>query len=177
MKNYILLVIFSISLYGCGQSQDLSELDKMARKNAQTVLQDSKVSKQIEGKPYLLFSIKDHWYMIVVKNDEYIKEIYANLESSNKVVLTGSDKISKPVKDLNNAFDKGEYHKGFITLNSDYYKDGYEISSGNPTYFFYSDKDGNKHGESKLTALVKPNPINVDLYNYLLSKTLKNVGN
>ncbi|TYA74955.1 hypothetical protein [Seonamhaeicola marinus] len=154
----------------------MTDLDKMARKKAEIILNDTKVSKQIEGKPYMLFSIKNHWYMIVIQNGELIKELYVTLKPSDEVVLAMSKDLKKPTKELIGGFDKNKYHKDFITLNSDFYKDGYEISNGNPTYFFFADKEGNKYGESKLTALIKPNPIDSELYTYLLTSTLKNIS-
>ncbi|MEL6926889.1 MAG: hypothetical protein AAFO94_22815, partial [Bacteroidota bacterium] len=60
-----------------------------------------------------------------------------------------------------------------IDLNSDFYKSGYDLSTGNPTYFYFSDSEGIKYGESQLTTLVKPNPVNKEIYNLVLTDLLK----
>lgn len=175
MKKYILFILFSISMLSCGQSQTLSTSDELSRKKADIVLSNSKIAGKINGKPYLFFSINNTWYLIITKNGTTFEEIYFNLNSSNEIILFNHNKIKEVKQFLINAFDKSKYHEGFINLNSSFYKSGYEISSGNPTYFFFVDEEGNKFGESKLTTIINPNPIDTNLYNYLLSMTLTHI--
>ena len=74
-------------------------------------------------------------------------------------------------------FDKTVYHDGFITFDSDFYQpNGYELASGNLTYFVFKDENGFKYGEAKLSVFIKPNPIDGDVYFYLVSQILNYIN-
>jgi hypothetical protein len=127
--------------------------------------------KKIEN-AYLLFSVDDRWFLIIEKKSNFYREYFLQKNDSTYIIVK-SLKIRKHKKILKKAFNKNIYHKGFINLNSDFYKNGYIFSQGNETYFYYKDKDDNIYGESKLTTIINPNPIDIEIYNFLLTRLLK----
>lgn len=175
MNKYI-LIILSFFVFGCGKSQELDSADILSRHKASNLIKKHFV-KEISNKQHLLFSIKDEWYLIITKGKEKnkIEEYYVRLDSLNNIVSSKKTIIEKPEKFIKKAFNKNLYNKDFINLNSDFYKLGYEISSGNPTYFYFMDSEGNLYGESKLTTLIKPNPVDSKVYNHLMVRALSYV--
>ena len=153
-------------------SQGLKSADNVSRQKADFILKQN-LSSIINGKNYLLFSIKDEWYLIIINEGNDFQKYYVKgdtvIKLSNKECLNINNKENEI---LTLAFDKKSYHNGYISLNSDFYKNGYELSQGNTTYFYLQDDKGNKYGESKLTTIINPNPINDKIYNYMLTTLL-----
>ncbi len=129
-------------------------------------------SKYTSGNKYLLFSIADTWYLMIVEKGNRYEEYYVikdGLEAFmlKKRTIRGNNKV------LDKAFNKDIYHQGFIDLNSPFYSEGYKASSGNKTYFYFKDINGDIHGESLLTTIINPNPIDTEVYNFLLYQLLR----
>lgn len=166
----VLTCIMIISLQYC-YSQQFNSADSLSRAKAKDI--SNIIADKTLNNNHLLFSIGNKWYLMVVEHQDYFEEFYFQEDTLLKCSKVYSMKIDKPNVMLEKAFDKDLYHKDFINLNSDFYKTGYDISEGNTTYFYFRDKDGNVFGESRLTILIKPNPINNEVYNYLLMKLLQ----
>jgi len=170
MNKFIFLLLFS--LYSLSTySQGKLCLENTSKQKAESILSHN-ISAEIEGKNHLLFTIKDEWYLIIIKEADYFEKYFITSDTIIKQSNKKCFKKKKENKILALAFDKKGYHNGYINLNSDLYSNGYELSQGNVTYFYLKDDKGNKYGESKLTTIIKPNPINDKVYNYLLTKLL-----
>jgi len=166
---YIIICLLIITSTHC-YSQKLNS-DSLSRAKAKLV--SDVLAERTVGRSYLLFSINDKHFLIVVEHKDYYRELYLEVDSLSKPSEAIEVNIDKPNNILKKAFIKESYHKGFINLNSDFYKSGYKASDGNATYFYFKDRDGGIYGESRLTTIIKPNPIDVEVYNYLLIKALK----
>ena len=171
MKKYVVLMFLSFLIPQFGSSQQFSCADSLSRNKATNVI-EKHFADFITNNNYLLYSVADKWYLVIIESLDNYEEYYVCEDTLMECGKKGSVKIKKPNEILGKAFDKNLYHKGFINLNSDFYESGYELSEGNTTYFYFKDKDGTIYGESKLTAFVKPNPINETVYNYLLKRLL-----
>ena len=171
MRHIVVLTCIMTIFLQCCYSQQINSADSLSRAKAKDV--SNFIADKTLNNNHLLFSIGDKWYLMVVEHRDYYEEFYFQVDTLLKCSKINPIKIDKPNNILEKAFDKDLYHKDFINLNSNFYKTGYEISEGNTTYFYFKDKDGNVYGESKLTTLIKPNPINNEVYNHLLMKLLQ----
>jgi uncharacterized protein YpmB len=169
-KKYILLFYIAILCFSCGMSQ--SQENNTNRNKAISVIEKADLNDNVNNKPYLLFSINDKLYHIVVKNKTVLEEYSIVVKDDNKVTSYSQGIIENPKNFLLESFNSDTYQKEYIDLNSKFYESGYEISNGNPTYFYFKDKNGKIYGESKLTTIINPNPLNTDMYNYMLGKAL-----
>lgn len=170
MNKYVFILLCNIcSLYA--YSQELGNLGSTSQYKANLII-EKHLPDKIENKNYLLFSIKDEWYLIVIKNTDYFEKYFMTEDTLIIVTDKNCFKKQKEKKILTYAFDNNKYHNGYINLNSDFYSNGYEVSQGNTTYFYLKDKDGNVYGEANLTTIIKPNPIDNKVYSYLLSNLL-----
>jgi hypothetical protein len=151
--------------------QTLNRVDSISRAKAQnTVTNNLKISPQSN---YLLFSIQDKWYLIIVKKDGMLCQYYINSDTSKlKPQVTKKSKVIKSNPILRKAFKKGLYHREYITFNSPFYKNRHAQAEGNLTYF-YLYEDGIKYGEARLSVFIEPNPIDHQVYDYLRNTLLK----
>jgi hypothetical protein len=156
MKKYTFIIFLFSLLPQLIFSQNLSHADSISRIGANNII-EKHFDKIIEDDSYVLFSIEDKWYLILIKKPKGYEEYYVYGDTATKINNGKCFNRKQKKQILTLAFDKSLYHK---------------ISQGNITYFYYKDKDGRVYGESKLTAIIKPNPINENLYNYLLSQLL-----
>lgn len=130
----------------------------------------------INKREHIYFSIEDKWRLIVLKeSDEFKLYFYCPDEKSKaRSIVKKLDDSQKSI--LNEAFVKKAYDWKYVDLNSDYYSKGYDYSNGSKTHFYYQDKNGVKHGESRLTVIIKPNPLNTDLYNLLQTILINSIS-
>ena len=138
----------------------------MTRKKADSIVHTN-LAVYVNGNDYLLFSVADRWYLIIVKNQQVYHEYYLNIK--DKSLGTNYKKIVTNNRLLSKAFDSTEYHKGYRTFNSTFYRGKKVLSEGNITYFYLM-KNGTKYGEARLSIKISPNPINEKLYDYLSSE-------
>ncbi len=168
------LMILSIEMF----SQDLNESDIKSRVIANNLLEEH-FSERLIDRSNLVFSIADTWYLFLIElNDSYTEYFVHRLDSikSEIVKTTEINKSSNP-EVLKEAFDSEIYKRGYITFNTSYYRDGYELANGNLTYFRFQDKKGEIFGESRLSVIVKPNPIDNKVYTYFVKRLLKLISN
>jgi len=165
------LLFFCCSLYLSGYSQSLSEADLVSRNKAEMVLGDSLIMNTVKGHDHIVFSVADKYFIVLLKKQGSFMEYHIQLDNERIKVLT--DTVVQLSGELGNRiFDKTMYKKEFITFDSDFYKSGYEISSGNITYFVFKDKEGERFGESRLSMLIKPNPIDSAIYSYFVKRIM-----
>lgn len=170
MKFALLILCCSMYLIGCSQS--LSEADLISREKVEIILNDELISDNVKKKDHIVFSVADQNFIVLVKELDAYREYYIKMEEGENFEIL-SDIIVQLSNELTNSmFDKTKYNEGFITFNSSFYKDGYEVSSGNITYFVFKDKKGNRYGESRLSMLVKPNPIDSSIYSYFIKRII-----
>lgn len=144
-------------------SQLVTSEDSLSRVRADIIVTEV-IGEEIRGKCYLLLSIADKYYLIMTKVGEYYKEYYV---IDSKIVKERRRKLSKDTI-IENAFDTTGYRTKFLSLNSSDFE--YEVADLRPTYFYFSDLNGKKYGESRLTILIKPVPIKGEIYYHLLVK-------
>lgn len=170
MKFIILMLCGLLYLSGC--SQPLSEVDLMSREKAETVLNSELIKGKINGNNHIVFSAADKDFIILVQEASGFKEYYVKMGESQKTELVSQTTVKLSNQLATSVFDKTKYKEGFITFSSDFYESGYEISSGNITYFVFKDKNGERHGESRLSMLIKPNPIDSSVYSYFVKRIM-----
>lgn len=168
MKNYIfLLCSLLLTLTSC-KSQELNSFEKLSRNRAEQV---ASYFLENENKPYILFSLANYDYIIIVDSGLYYSEsILTYYEDQIKLVST--QKITKPNKLFDSSFDTNNYLSGFTSITSDFFKGNEAESYGGTTYFVMTDIEGNKYGESSLSLMVIPNPIDKKIYGYLAKKII-----
>jgi hypothetical protein len=169
MKFTILTLCSLLCLSGC--SQTLSEADLMSREKAETVLNSEPFNGQIKGN-HIIFSAADKDFIVLVQVANGFKEYYLKMRESQKPELVSETTVELSNQLAASVFDKTKYKEGFITFSSDFYESGYEVSSGNITYFVFKDRNGERHGESRLSMLIKPNPIDSSIYSYFVKRMM-----
>ena len=159
---------------GLIHGQSLNHVDSVSREKAHITVNNLKI---LTRSNYLLFSIADKWYLIIVKKkDGMFYQYYINSDTSKlRQQVTKKYKVIKSNTILQHAFKKGLYHREYITFNSPFYKDNPAQAEGNLTYFYLYDS-GIKYGESRLSIFIQPNPIDNQVYDYLRNKLLKNIA-
>ncbi|MDH7446922.1 hypothetical protein [Aquimarina sp. 2201CG14-23] len=169
-KLSIVILTFFLFTTCNGQNSD----DFLAKSQIRSSLVTNEVLSEKENNknPYILFSISDSSYIIVENTESNYLEKIVELTDNKIVNILSVEKIEKPNHILQKGFNKENYYKEFISFESDFYKDGYEIAKGSKTYFVMVDTLGDKYGESILSIIVRPNPIDEELYSYLASKLL-----
>ncbi|GMQ31698.1 hypothetical protein [Algoriphagus confluentis] len=165
MKIIILFICFF--LHSIAWSQTLTDEDLKSRKIADSLINDH-LQKEIKDKKHVLLLVDNEKMVIVIKNSDSFKEFYLNKNTGiiNETILLPSDPI------INKMFDKSIYKKGFTTFDSEFFKFGYEISSGSITYFVFKDEVGRRYGEAKLSVFIKPNPVDTDVYAYFVNRLM-----
>jgi len=165
----LVILLLSISIQGCSQNEPVKE-DYISRQNAENLINE-KFKKKTSGKKYVIFSIAEKDFIVIIENKNFYSEHYIQYEN-------GKEKKSKKtdIKKTNNfyikMFNKGNYRTDFVTFNTDFFKSGYETASGNITYFVLKDKSRKSFGEARLSVFVKPNPIDAEVYLNLVNRVL-----
>ncbi len=163
----ILILAFLVVCNSCS-AQKLNKYELESRNKASLI--SKKVIKDTDT-PYLLFSISNTFYLLISKKESDVNEIIVELKG-DEINIVSSNKIKKPNKILLKSFDKSNYHSDFIGFESDYFKEGYEEAKGNMFYFVMRDSNGSKYGETCLSLIVKPNPLDKALVSYMTSKLI-----
>ena len=171
MKNLLYLSFLLIS--GATFSQDkLEGYYAESREKADLVFEKIILNQVNQSCPYVLFSSGNQSYVIVLDRGTHYTIVSANLNLIEKVEIKKVKNETKPNELLAAAFDFSIYKREFMSFESDFFKEGYEIASGNPTYFVAKDKNGERYGESVLSFFVSPNPIDKKVYGYLATTLL-----
>jgi len=169
MKIYITLFFLLIVAQSCAQK--LSKENEMSRLAAENVI-DKYLKNEVKDKNYIVFSSGDIQFVVLVKDSDSYHEYF--IDNSDKGSAYMQDTLFQSKDELfKKMFDLDSYHKSYTSFDSEFYKNGYEISSGNITYFALVTKDRAKYGESRLSFYVKPNPIDAEVYLYFTERLLK----
>lgn len=169
MKNIIAIFFFLSSITCIAQDEEIKKkIDSLSyanRAKADIVLRyfDSIRAEKV------LYSISDKHYYVILKEGHCFKEYYINIDSAGNRIDQRTVKTSrKSKKILEKAFDLDSYHKEFITKANNP-----TVVQGNPTYFVVKDTESNRYGEFSLSAITVPIPIDKQVYNYLLTRLLR----
>jgi hypothetical protein len=171
MKN-IITILFFLSGIKCTAQQAIKEksdsLSYTSRVKADLVLShfDSMRTEK------MLYSISDEHYYIILRDGCCYKEFYVNTDIEGKVLHQRTVKISKKNKLLTKAFDLANYHTEFVTK-----ADKPTVVQGNPSYFVVKDINGKRYGEYSLSVITVPVPIDKQLYQYVLTRLLRESTN
>jgi hypothetical protein len=168
--NRSIFFLIAISFIGkIGYSQQLAHADSLSVKRAQSIINADLYNETLNN-DYLLFSIADKWYLVIVRSHNSYSEYYLKSDTSNQKMTI--KKVIKNRRILSKAFNEKLYQSGYITFNSSFYKNNNVESDGNITYFYLM-KNGIKYGEARLSVFIAPNPINQKVYNFLLFSLLR----
>ncbi|NHA07844.1 hypothetical protein G7092_28855 [Mucilaginibacter sp. HC2] len=168
MKYKLITVLIVLSFtFKAGYCQILRHADSVTRKKADSIV--LRLGSSVKDNAYLLFSITDRWYLVIVEKQQRYYEYYLNIKDKN--LEPQDEKIVNRSQLLSKAFNIVRYQKGYITFNSDFFKGKQIVSEGNITYFYLM-KMGVKYGEARLSVKISPNPIDEKLYDYLSSELL-----
>jgi len=162
-----LLILFFALCIGQSYSQELNDFELESRNKADLVFKEVAES-QSENHPYVLFSSGNSFYLIIIDRKTHYTRIKASLTQNDSINVESVKTIKKSSEILEKAFNASLYHKKFIGFQSEFYKNGYELANGAMTYFVMKDKSRNRYGESCLSIIVKPNPIDIEIYNYFV---------
>jgi len=173
-KDICLLIIFS---FLCSKvvSQELKFTDSLSIIKSENIVK-SHFTESIKNNNYLLFSIADKWYLIIIDKSNYYEQHFINTDSIVGNIKDSISLIKKPDILLQSAFEKSIYKKEYINFSSDFFKNGYDLAEGNSTYFYLKEKNCVKYGESRLSVFVKPNPIDEKIYDYLRNALLNYIS-
>ena len=160
----ILIITFNVS------PQSKGELD--SREMAKDVIDKTDLRETTRNKNYIVFSNSDKRFIIIIDNNDSYREYYVNYMNANPKIIDVKE-VEKSNSLLSRMFEKSIYRTDYVSLNSNFYNDGYKTSTGNVTYFAYHNVDGKVYGESRLTVVIDPNPIDREIYNYLSLRMLK----
>lgn len=176
-RNLIIAHSFLLSLYCFGQDT-LSGYYLKSRVKADFVVQELIKMRHFDTSPYVLLSSSNHYYYIILDRKTHYSKVWVQLDNwidftkSGKVKLTKVINESKPNDQIKGMFDFKKYHENFLSFDSEFYKDGYELASGAPSYFVAKNIEGIRYGESVLSILVSPNPIDKKIYGFMASELI-----
>jgi hypothetical protein len=171
------LISIAFTFFVCikGNAQYLSHYDSLSREKAKMVVDDN-FGEGIKKSNYLIFSMKDISFLVVLEKDNCYKEYFIFIDTITNKSKKDELTVYKPHEIYSIAFDTTKYRKGFINFNSDFYKNGYTKSWGEMNYFVFKTKSGQSYGELRLSTIVDPNPINATVYNYLQTRLLNYIS-
>ena len=169
MKNIITIFFILSSITCIAQDEAIKKkadsLSYASRAKADLVL---RYFDTIKGEK-LLYSISDKQYYVILNEGCCYKEYYINIDSTGNIIDQRTVKSSKKSKKLlSKAFNLDIYHKEFITKANNP-----TVVQGNPSYFVVKDMTGKRYGEYSLSTITVPVPIDKKLYNYLLTRLLR----
>lgn len=133
------------------------------------------IENQFEGilknNEYVIYGTPYKMHMIVKRKDGIFDFIFSgNYDDDLKI------KDIKLINDpaVKEIFKKRNYEKGFIDLNSPFYKTNpIETMAGLPTYFSYNTDFRERYCEYLLSVGIKPVPMNLETYRLLSSILLE----
>lgn len=169
MKNIIVILFFLSSITCIAQEETIKKkadsLSYVSRAKADLILShfDSIRTEKI------LYSISDEQYYVILKDGCCYREYYIHTDSAGNIKDQRTAKTSKKNKKLlAKAFNLDNYHKEFVTRANNP-----TVVQGNPSYFVVKDIDGKRYGEYSLSTITVPVPIDKQVYNYLLTRLLR----
>ena len=165
----VLLVVTSIVVPNKLYSQPEEDFKK-----AQFVI--NQLFKNKKPSSYILLSTENKEYLIVEKKENTYVEHFIVVDKNNKITKVVNNQENYDATVLNRAFNKDNYHQEYIDWKEAYAPVRNAFSGGKPVYFYYRCNDGNVYGETSLTSIVHPNPIDVSVYGYLLNKLTENIN-
>ncbi len=163
-----MVLILPMFNFAFGQ-QKLTGYYAESREKADLVFDKIILNQVNQSCPYLLFSSGNKHYLIILDRGTHYTIVRANLDLIDKVEIKKVKNEIKPNELLAKAFDFSVYKSEFISFESDFFKEGYEIARGNPTYFVVKDKNKKRYGEYVLSFFVSPVPYNKKVYGYITS--------
>jgi len=166
---YLTILLLGISMQGCSQNGPIKE-DYVSRENAENIISE-KFKEKIKEKNFVVFSIAEKDYLVVIENEDEYTEYYTQYQDG-KITSSITFSVGKEDRLYKKMFDKSGYRTDFVTFNTAFFKPSYEKASGNITYFVLKDKKGKSYGESRLSVFVKPNPIDAEVYLNLVNRVL-----
>jgi hypothetical protein len=171
MKPMIIVFYMWSSVYS-HSLQNAIDYDSLSRVKSKQLV-EKYFGESLQKLDYLLFSVADDRYLIIVERKNSFDEYFFNEDTlhHNKKYRRFLS-IRKSNKILKKAFNESLYRKEFITMKSDFFKNKHPFFAGLGTYFYLS-KSGTKFGEESLTLFVNPNPMDKTVYKYLFTSFTK----
>lgn len=163
----ILLILFVVN------QLVYSQMDSVTCDNIEVNLIDyikQTYRNQLRGSRYLLVSNEEDKCILIVEKDSSCLVEYDFTVNLNSRIITCNGITTFSCEDQVNLFDTTKYHRGYIDMNSNFYKDGYNEGWGRILYIVYVNKYGVNLAESRLPFLVSPNPIDRRIYNILMKR-------
>jgi uncharacterized protein YpmB len=173
MRNVLIIIILLFSEFCC--AQQINFADSLSRAKADIVLSQFD-SLQV---PKLLFSLEDRYYYVLCFESSILKEYFITADSIGKVksvelieenahTKKQKKQLAKDKKLLNelNPFDLSKYQNRYITEvpNATYF------TFGKLSYFVIKDTNQTRFGEFHISMPIKPPPIDLNLWAYLIRK-------
>ncbi len=166
----ILQIIFCFCFY-FSLSQELNDYELESRKNADFLFNEIIKNQTKKSSPYILLSLGKQHYLVLIDRKSHYTQVRAELKDKEVDILYVKT-IKKGNSVLKKAFDQSIYRKEFIGFESDFFKDGYENAWGSSTYFVMKDSLRNRYGESCLSFITKPNPLDQKVYAHLINELI-----
>jgi hypothetical protein len=165
----LICLFFSISSH--------SQNNTSANASKEVTAVQAQLSEKIEGRERVVFGIADTNFLVIVKEGKKYVEYYLVRKYNDSIPKLIKTKKKKENDLYIKMFDKTLYQDEFISFDSGFYQpNGYEVASGNLTYFSFQDENGKNYGEAKLSVFIKPNPIDTTVYYYLVQQVLKHLN-
>ena len=171
-KFYISLFLTFVFVQYVNGQDALTGYDLESRNKADLVFECLLEVQNIQQTPYVLLSSGNSSYFIILNRKSHYTMVWGKLLEDQSFKVTSLKNQNKSDKLIESAFNIKNYHDGFISWDSEFYADGYEMASGAPTYFVMKDSNGNRFGESVLSMLVSPNPIDKKIYGYMATELI-----
>lgn len=125
----------------------------------------------LEGSNHIIFASGDSYYLLLIEDEDSIRECFIIAKDTSSVMIIADTTYNKS-RSPGGLFEKSNYIEGLTTFKSTLYEDGYDIASGSMTYFAFIDENGNRYSEAQLSFFIKPNPIPIENYLFLISRIL-----
>lgn len=174
MNLYLKVIIISILCFNnfCLGQNELSGFHLESRNKADFLIDELIEEGHFDLSPYALLASNNTYYLIILDRGTHYSMAWVELEKNGNIKVDKVKNIKTSNSILKKVFDFKDYHKDFISFDSEFYKNGYELASGATTYFVVKDKNGIRYGESVLSMLVSPNPIDKKIYGFMATELI-----
>ncbi|MBL0744970.1 hypothetical protein [Chryseolinea lacunae] len=159
MRKRLILLFLLVAFQSCAQKKE----EEVSRLAAEQVV-NKYLAVQVKDKNYAVFSSGDVQFVVLIENADSFQEYFIDITAKSGEVYLRDTLFQSGDNLYKKMFNASSYRNGYVSFESDFYKDGYEIASGNVAYFVMITSNGLRHGESRLSFFVKPNPIAPEIY-------------
>ena len=133
----------------------------------------------LENNKYIIYCSKNKLLLYIQSDDTYFQLVFNGVQEYEKAI-NGSNEVNYILKSfdimnktkMESIFNKNNYVKGYSDSLLIESTQGLIDLTGLPTYFLYKDNINNTYSEYILSTIMKPVPMDYEIYKFFTSKLI-----